>query len=305
MKSKIKKIKFIISIFLSFLILYFVFSKFDFGEIKTVFIESKKLVLLLSILLLFSLHPLFVLRWKIGLSLLGFNGKYRDVFMVYLANLPIAKISPAYSGDFVRALYFKDKIEIGKSMGLVFMEVVADVLALATAALVGGIIFGAKLPIIIGVSIIISIICFFLFIDLINNKIPKNFKNKIDNFFTIFSLINKNQKVKIRFIALTLLMIFILLLYIKISFLAFGENVPILMIFAYYPVVNFISLAPVTLWGIGVRETAMVYFFGKLISENSALAVGLTFSSMGAVFFPLLSLPFFILMFNKIKLLNN
>ena len=60
-----------------------------------------------------------------------------------------------------------------------------------------------------------------------------------------------------------------------------GIHVSPVFYFAILPIVNIMTMIPITFSGIGIREGAFVYFFGlKGIEPEPALALGLLFFSI-------------------------
>ncbi len=113
-----------------------------------------------------------------------------------------------------------------------------------------------------------------------------------DGRFYFFKILLHYPK-KIFLILLTTLAIWlIVLIHIKLSFLAFNSNVPFVSIISIQPVVIFIGLLPITLAGIGTRESAAVLLFSGLTPAPTALAVGLIYSFVGQILITAFCLPF-------------
>lgn len=287
-----KNIKFILSIIITFLILYFIFNKIDFREVWSVFLGSNKYLLLASFLFVFLIHPFAVFRWKLILKILGYNVDFKGLLNIYLANLPISKITPASSGDFLRSVHLRGVVPLSKGMGLVFFEIVIDILFLALSAVIGGLILGNYIAVLIGFCVIFGFMIFMFIINKIIIYFPEKYKIKINNFLNVFYLVYKNPKDFFAVLGISLLTLIILLTYFKFSFFIFGEKINFLVIFTFYPLVNFFSLIPVSVYGIGIRESSMLYFFSQFVSGKSILAVSLVYSFLGAILIPLICFPF-------------
>ena len=78
----------------------------------------------------------------------------------------------------------------------------------------------------------------------------------------------------------------------KMLFLALGVNIPIIYIFAAFPLSIFIGLIPITLAGMGTRDSAIIYFFAHLANPSICLAMGLLYSFFGYFLLALFGLPF-------------
>jgi hypothetical protein len=106
-----------------------------------------------------------------------------------------------------------------------------------------------------------------------------------------FNALIFNPRLLLPIIATTFVAWFLVILYIKLTFLAFDVNVPLLPIIAFQPLVTLVSLLPITIWGVGTREIAMLILFQGFASGSVILAVGVTYSFVGAVRLPLLFVP--------------
>jgi uncharacterized membrane protein YbhN (UPF0104 family) len=63
-------------------------------------------------------------------------------------------------------------------------------------------------------------------------------------------------------------------------------------IFSIQPIVNFICLLPITIAGIGTRESAMLFFYNGLAENSQILSVALLYSFIVSIVIPLACLPF-------------
>ena len=77
----------------------------------------------------------------------------------------------------------------------------------------------------------------------------------------------------------------------KILFLALGANVPLFYIAAAFPLAIFIGLIPITIAGMGTRDSAIIYFFSFWVSSSICLGVGLLYTLFAYWFLALLGLP--------------
>ncbi len=76
-------------------------------------------------------------------------------------------------------------------------------------------------------------------------------------------------------------------------FRAFGDtSISLLDVMTIQPIVTFVSLIPISLWGIGVRESTMVFLYGNSAAAPVILSVGFTYSIVGSLILPLICIPF-------------
>jgi len=294
-----KYLRTIIALLITIAILIFLFSKIDINHLKEIFNSSNKWLLILTsaILILSMLLP--AARWKTILGLLGLKIKYFDALKIYLANYPLAKITPANSGDAVRAFYLRDKLTASKQLGGVVAERLLDIALLALLSIIGSFVIGLYPIAYINLAIILAIIAFFLFAPKIKMRLNGKWNDRMENFFSFFKILRQNPKTFLYLILNTLFIWFTVLVHIKLSFLAFGTNVSFLSIISIQPVVIFIGLLPITLAGLGTREPAMILLFSKFAPAVTSLAVGLVYSFVGQILISIICLPFSYLAWHK------
>lgn len=285
--------KYFLSPMVSMLVLFLLIHNVRIDNIQKILQNTNFAILFFATLILFVATPaLSALRWKIILKKLDCEINYQDAISLYMASLPLAKISPASSGDLIRAYYLKEKIKPSLSIGGIIFERMLDFFVLGVFAITFGIIRGEKISIITGMSVVIGIIILFT----LGNKIKIE---KIKNFLQIYKIILKNINTIILAIGCTLLLWFVIIGYIKLIFLALGTSLDFTQILATQPLIIFLSLLPISLSGIGVRESAMVFLYAGLAPEQTIFIVGLTYSIFGGIILPILGIPF---LYNQIKI---
>lgn len=284
-------IRFFIPILIALLILVVLFSRIDPAKIFVTLKESNKTLLFISIPVLFTVHLIGALRWRTALIMLGHRVPFWTILRFYLANVPISKITPSYSGDFVRTHYLRDKISVAHHVGVIFLEALFDVFILATLATIGGIAFGVKIAVLPGLILLIAIAAFFIISTRIKLKVLGKWQGIAENLLTVFQKLFFQPKLFLAVVLYSLMMWVLIIGYIKLSFLAFGVSVPTVAVAALQPIAIFVSLLPISIGGIGIRESAMVFLFSRFASDATILAVGLIYSLAGSVLLPLLLLP--------------
>ena len=125
----------------------------------------------------------------------------------------------------------------------------------------------------------------------INNK---KWKLMAENFFLAKKIIINNPKLFIISMLCSITPWLIIIICVKIFFLAFATDLPLLTILVTQPIAIFLGLIPITFSGVGVRESAMLYLYSSIAKESVILAVGLTYSIVAVIFLPLICLPFLI-----------
>ena len=292
-----KKIRIFIAPAITLLALYIIFKNLDILSVLDIVKNSNKLVLILSSLITLVFVTIFLsCRLKETMAILGYNLRFKEALKIYLAILPASKLSPANTGDFIRSYYFKDRVLPSVSAGGVFFERIVDILIISLMAMISGALLWLKLPFLLGIAgIMVTLIFFFLLkkgLFIKNNGIGRKGKiaEKLFNISVVFNASLKNKLATIKIFIYTALSWLTATLYIKSIFYAFGSNISLLHITAFQPLVSYTSLIP-TISGVGVRESAMLFFYGGVAPAPIILSVGLIFSFFNIVLLPLTGLP--------------
>ncbi len=308
MQGFYKIFKFLIPTLITALILFILFSKVNYKEIKEVFVSSNKIAILIPAMLIFLTPLISALRWKKLMALLDHNIGYSTVLKTFLSNVPIAKISPSNMGDFVRSLYLKKEVPISKNIGIIFLENLFDIAILAIFALIGGVILKIKIATATGSAVILAIAVVFILMPILVPRIKSIMGNKWEerlvNFHRAFGILLKKPGSFFWISFYTFSAWLIVLICFKTMFYSFGLNIPFLYIIAAQPIAIFFGLLPITFSGIGVRESLMVYLYYSLAPISSIIAVGLIYSFLVAILLPISCLPFLFMGINKIKNLS-
>ena len=294
----LKKIKIFIAPAITLLALYIIFKNLDISSVVEIVKNSDKSILIISSALTLMMVIFFLsLRLKETMAILGCNLKYKEILKIYLAILPASKLSPANAGDFIRSYYFKDKVSPSIMTGTVFFERLIDILVISAMAIISGVIIQSKLSFLLGgFGLLASLVFFFLFkksFFLKNKIIGKEWKifDKLSKLSIVFNSSMKNKKVFLKIFLYTFLNWLSVMFYIALIFYALGSKVSILSITAFQPIVSYASFVPITVSGIGARESVMLFLYGNMVPAPTILSAGLIFSLFTAFLMPLTGLP--------------
>lgn len=299
----IKTTRFLIPFIITLVIIFFLFSKINYQETIAIFSKTDKPLIILAILIIFLTMPVSALRWKTLIKSAGYEVSYKTVFINFLSNVPFAKIIPANIGDLGRAVHLKKEVPISVNMGIILLENFLDILILIIFMLISGLIFKIKTAAIISlialffIALIIILSFFALKINLFNEK----WKEKITNFIKILADLPKKPFLFYSSIVYSILSCALILICFKIIFYALNINVPFLYIFANQPTIIFLGLAPITISGIGIRESMMLIAYQSIAASPIILTAGLIYSFSAAILLPLICLP---LLFIKLWKIN-
>lgn len=276
--NKNKKIGFFLKATISTVVIFYFFKKINFVDLEKIInkLEYHNIVVLFlfSVLMKFiwSLRYYILLKQKISVNIFEI---IKQIFIVSLSNnfLP-----SAIGGDGVR-IYFASKIGLTiKESG--FIIILERIIGLFSILMIGFISsFFWDTPKKLHAIIIILNFLFFILMFFV-------YKN-IEYIFTKLGLNSKNDKIKydIYFDRVVLFKTFILsLLYQFISiYISYYTaisveivNISLLPFLSLMPIVWIITLLPITLGGIGLREFSLLYLFSVLnFSHEDILSISL------------------------------
>lgn len=219
-------------------------------------------------------------RWRLLLRLQNIAYSMKDSFLVYFASIYVGIISPGRLGEFLKVLYLRnDKgISVTQALPNVIIDRLFDLYLLVCLGLFGVWkfnIFGKISPI----SMATVSLFFFSPLFLLNKKLAiktTNILYKILAFKKLKELVGKhvddfyeeigkfnNSKI---FFAIFLTIISYTLFFAQCYLVALALHIKldILTIILFMSISNLISFIPVSIAGLGTRDAALIYLFGRV-----------------------------------------
>ncbi|MCC7142111.1 MAG: flippase-like domain-containing protein [Candidatus Eisenbacteria bacterium] len=231
-------------------------------------------------------------RWRRVLGALGYEVSFRSCFDMIMAAWPMGTITPSKTGDFVKALYLRDRVPVPLVLGSVLAERSLDVLILLLLAALGSALHaqwryailagGAFLA---GFGAILALLRFRL-------PVPKKFESKVEPMLRALRLILQSPALLGSVVLYTVLNWFASIAQLVLCYQALGTPVPLLYAMGALPLAIFAGLLPVTLSGMGTRDSALIFLFLPYASHDVSLGVGLLYSLFGYWIPAVIGLPF-------------
>ena len=286
-----KKIpSFILRTSITFVLLVFLFARTDLASLLAIVRQASPIYLVASFLLFIFLNFLILLRWQALCNGLSLSVPLGRLLISYLSSNFFSLFLPStLGGDAARTIDISRYAQRPSSavLATVVLDRVGGFFGLMTV-LVLSLFFGRKFlndPAVFIVSLILSAIILFLtavafwgsFFNAIFQYIP--FKGLKDYLYGIHQA-TSSFKGKPRVLGLVWFLSFFIqaglpLMYYLIA-LALDSRVSIIYFFIFVPVVTAISVIPVSIGGLGVRDTACVALFAKAaMPKETALAMSL------------------------------
>lgn len=220
-------------------------------------------------------------RWKIFLKYVGVQESVFSLIVITFKSVFYGLLLPSSTGfDGIRILNIEKKHpdSRGKTGATVIAERLWGFLLLSIIGLIGSILISNYEEInrirLIIVCILLGLV-FLIFISSNNFifNICNNLFGKIrifKNFFQFLISLHETlttlriKKILIRAVPIMLLFQFCSILLAYFIFLAFGINIPLYYHLALLPIIQIISIIPISISGFGLRESAFVYFYSFL-----------------------------------------
>ncbi len=249
--------------------------------------------LLLSLLAALLFPFLSGLRWHLIVFQLGKHLGIWESYKLIMAAWPLGTITPAKSGDLIKILFLRHFLPYSKTTGVILAERVMDVTALCVFSLIGGLIYGFIHAIWVSGGILCGVLLFLLFsntrwVELL----PPKWHSIADNVLEATVSMVLHWRSFLLIFMVTLLNWFMTFVQTWLCYCAFHVEVPFLYMFAALPIAIFIGLAPITIAGMGTRDGAIIWLFGKYATLETNVLVGLLYSFFGYWILAFLGIPF-------------
>ena len=289
---KTKWFKTLLFVGITLLIFYLLFRRIDFFAVLDILTRVSIWYLLLAFLLTVLFPVVLAIRWQEILKSMGYHISFFRCFLIVVGIWPLSSISPSKSGDLLKAYSLKNEVPASKVVGSILTERTLDIFSLATFSLVGSVIFRKLELLFIAIIILASITLVFIIANIgIRLPIKEAWREKLDNLLLSTRTFVQNKWTFVLIVFLTFGKSIAQILQIKILFQAVDVQVPLLFTIAAFPIAIFVGLIPITLGGMGTRDSAIVFFFSGYASSSQSLAVGILYSFFGYWLLSIIGLP--------------
>ncbi|MCX5712330.1 MAG: lysylphosphatidylglycerol synthase transmembrane domain-containing protein [Candidatus Omnitrophica bacterium] len=292
MKIIKKMLSMLLRVGISILILYYLFRQVDKNMLIDVLHHSDK-VLLFAAFVIFQLGNLFcALRWHMLLRAAKIHLALRRVLISFCGGLFFNLFLPSsIGGDLMRAIDLSRHTNRSR-------EVVATVLLDRISGYVGlvlitlfAVIIGGKLienTSVIVCVIIITVVLILGLLVLFNMKIYSKIsaflgsgktgkiKEYIKDIHHEMHIFKQHKAVIVNNVIFSLLVQITGPLMFYLIAVSMGLKLKLIYFFVYIPIIGAVSMLPISIGGLGLRDAATIYFFGKAgVAKNLAFAMSL------------------------------
>lgn len=261
------------------------------GKIADTLSQTNLIYILLALTFWFIGSIVRTGRWDYLLRRTGIDVNFPRLMKYYICSMSISNLSPAKTGDPVRAVFLKkiEKESFSKGLGSIFAERIFDIITLALISLISLWMLAAQSLWIKRVYLAIGIYALFIFFGLYLAFSPKKLEWFLGGIVSLFSFIpkvgrledklesfskNLRKSLKIYGNPLTILisilfssMVWIMNSFlVKMVFLSLGLDVSFLVILATYSTGILVGLLTLLPGALGSSEIIQVSLYGIFLT---------------------------------------
>jgi len=274
------------------LILLFKFNKIDIHELLANIKGANKLLLTSGFAVFFIVYLLGFLRWRMLLMAAGINIPYRRLAVSFSGGVFFSIFLPStIGGDLVRAADLAGHTQKTKEViATVFLDRLSGYIGLVAVVIIA-LFFNIDMlkdkVVLFSLTVIITILCLVLLVlfnSFIYSRITRflsapgagKIKEMIKGLHHEIHIFRKRKKM----IAFNLLISFLVQVITPLSVyfigLALGVKISLLYYLIFLPIIGAITLLPIAVGGLGLRENLFVVYFAKAgVIEHLAIAMSL------------------------------
>ena len=292
----IKILKIIISLSLMAYLLY----KNDWKYIIIKITSIETVPVLYALLLIVIIIPVFVsFRWKI-LVQSEKNISFMDIIKLSYTGLFFSLILPgSVGGDAIKgALFYKKTGNGALATGSIILDRIIGLIGLTILSAIASVVY-YKITSDLSFSLeaggfliilILSMVFFSLpsiqefFLSILSRLRLEKLKAFTQKNFDYLSWLKAHPKILLYTLGISFVMQSIAIYACFLTGNALGIHVSIGYYFLFIPIISLIASLPISISGIGVRESSFVYFFARVgVPQAGSMALSLIFFSLGAI----------------------
>ena len=275
--------------------------RIDLPQLAELISKINPLYIILAVILFVPLIIVKAWRWQLLMNAQGIGYSLLESSVMYSAAMYIGVITPGRLGDFVKVFYLvKDEHPFGRSFATVLLDRLFDLVSLILIAYISMLVFitifeSTVIIISAVIAVTLVLVAFFLVKRELSIKIlkkvafgfiPLKYKERAGLVFSDFgNAVTKSgsrQFVQNALITLLGWVIYYLTVYFLAS--AIDIDIPFFYLVTCVSITAVITLIPISISGIGTRDTVMILLFSQLgLSEESAIAFSIVILFMYAV----------------------
>jgi hypothetical protein len=292
MKSKLMAL---IKTAVTLLLFYLLFRKVDFSQFAVILRSARLDILALGFLALWMGHYMCIFRWRMLMQPLMPVLSLGRLFTIYCIGLFFNMTFPTVVGGDVVKFYYagRPSKQYAQSFAATFLDRDAGMFAMMIIACIATLIHPVTVPripitfIVWGTTAVFIVANALVFAPSLHRILTRILSRtrlsrvsaKIDALSSAFQIMGRHRFVLINSLIISLANQVLVILVTWIMAIGLGIHVSLLYFLVFVPVITLISMIPVSLNGMGLREYGFVSLFGAIgVPVASCMALGLTSS---------------------------
>src|SRR3989344_3829962 len=277
--QKISARKVLIPASVSILIILIIFKTLvDIGDFSRVIQNIGWFYFSLAFATIIPSFLLSIVRWHAVVRAAGFDVSFWKIFKIIGSSMSLS-IVPGRLGDLARSYPLRNQIPISQSIGTIVLEKIIDICVLLLFSGVGLFILGHPIFGSLMFFLAIGAIPLLEILNMVIKKLPlkSGLVNKLQDAVSVLNKVKQRKTMLSMAILASGANWTLSMLQAYWLFKAVGSIVPFSAIFAFQPLSIFMGLIPITIAGVGTRDSAILYFFRNFAAPEQSLAVGILY----------------------------
>ena len=265
---------------ITFLILFIIFrSLVNIADFTVVLRGVSWVYFFVAFALMVPITLLGVTRWYWVVHAAGLNVPFSKIFKIVISSISLGVI-PGRLGDLARSYPLRKTIPIPQTIGTIVIEKIIDICVLVVFSGVGLLTLGYLIS---GTTALVLAALAVPALELTHRVSRKlSLKNtlaeKVHDAVSVLDKVKERKAVLFLAILTSFLNWTLSVLQVYWLFRAVGAAVPLSAVYTFHPLSTFAGLIPITLAGVGTRDSALIYFFRDFASPEHSLATGILYS---------------------------
>jgi len=275
-----KILKFFIKLFISLGILFLLVYATDLETMKDSLYSIRLDAVIYAFCLVLLTRIVMALRWKVLLYFYQVNASFIRLLEIIFVSNAVGHLLPSGVGTDIIRVYelSKDKGGSERILASVFLDRVFGLISMLLVALLAAwyAYFSGQLsgliPVLITFTLLMLPVAFIIIRLFVTKKISINTSKKlllkISVFYNRFVIALQQTDISAHgylvLILLSVLVQIIRSLVFMCIFIGLGVDIAIIHYFVFIPIVFILMLVPISIGGLGIRESALFVFFGPL-----------------------------------------
>jgi glycosyltransferase 2 family protein len=273
-------------------VFYLIFRNIRFHDVLARLREARPLPLVMGALLTLTFPVFSALRMEAVLAGIGRRIELGTSFAIVMAGFTFSTFTPSKGGDLARAWFLRGRAPVSSVLGSVLAERLLDVLTLLVFCLAGSLVYHWRTLALLSGGLLACGIAGTALLLTVHLPIPARLRPKVERLLESLRVLLKRPALFAYILALTLANWLASIIQAWLFYRSLGNAMPFARVLAALPAAIFVGLVPITIAGMGTRDSALIRLLAVQAAPEISLGVGMLYSLFGYWLPGLVGLPF-------------